>query len=420
MIQRHKPSVFVGSSAEGVPVAEAVQIALDHTCDVQLWNQGVFGVGQVTLESLVAAANQNDFAILILTPDDVKTSRGSSSPAPRDNVIFELGLCAGILGIGRTFFIYDRSLSLDLPSDLLGVTPATYEPHESGNLGAALGSACSQIKLQIGKLGPRQLSNAHTHVGVVEVGKYESSMLARFSNRAISEVCNSEVFDMDKTVNIDISGHSLWGTVRPKNWIQQAKKPEDALVLLRDYHDSIDALDLHGAIFTSISSLLTEDSDAQVVLRVLLLHPDSAQANQVHGAQRCSPDIVTEEWRNARTDVYLSLYVLNRIATNHNQITVEVANILPLAKWMTYSLTRIHNNALCASYPCTQLLDKAVCMWLSNTSGSPFGMYADKFDNIVMGEEATHQIPLANADFKDHREFQEFIDRIIGVVADKS
>ena len=420
MVQRQKPSVFVGSSTEGLAVAEVVQIALDHTCDVQLWNQGVFGVGQVTLESLVATANQHDFAILILTPDDVKTSRGSSDPAPRDNVIFELGLCAGILGIGRTFFVYDRSKDLGLPTDLLGITPATYEHHGSGNLEAALGAACSQIKRQISSIGPRQLTNSHTHVGVVEVGKYESSMLARFSQRAISEVCNSEVFDKAKTVNIDISGHSLWGTVRPKNWIQQAKESEDALVFIRDYHDSIDELDLHGALFASISSLLTQDPDAQVVLRVLLLHPDSEQASQVYDAQRRSPDTATEEWRNARTDVYLSLYVLNRIATINSRITVEAVNILPLAKWMTFSLTRIHNNALCASYPCTQLLDKAICMWLSNKSGSPFGGYADKFDNIVMGEEATHKIPLGTADFEDPREFRESIDNIIGVVDDKS
>ena len=419
MEQRRKPSVFVGSSTEGLPVAEVVQILLDHACDVQLWTQGAFDVGQGTLKSLVNTANQHDFAILVLTPDDVKASRGTSSPAPRDNVIFELGLCTGILGIGRAFFVYDRSTDLDLPSDLLGITPATYEPHSSGNLEAALGAACNKIKLQINQLGPRERTNGHAHNGVVEVGKYESDMLARFSKQAILEVCSSGDFDAAKTVNIDISGHSLWGTVRPRKWIQQAKQPDDALDDLRKYHDAIDALELHGEVFASISRLLAQDSDAQVVLRVLLLHPDSEQANEVFSAQRRSPNTAIEDWRNARTDVYLSLYVLNRLSTTHDRIDVETVGILPHAKWMTFSLTRIHGNALCASYPCTQLLDKAVCMWLSNKSGSPFGTYTDKFDQIVVGADATHKIPLGTENCDDPHEFQNFIDRIIGVVADK-
>lgn len=414
MVQRKKPSVFVGSSTEGLDVAKAIQVSLDHTCEVQLWTQGVFGVGQATLQSLIDITNKHDFAILVLTPDDVKTSRGSSSPVPRDNVIFELGLCAGILGIGRAFFVYDRSIELRLPSDIHGITPSTYEPHASGNLASALGAACTEIENQIRKLGPRKSTEVHSHLGVVEVGKYESSMIARFSRQAISEVYDSEQFGKTRTVNVDISGHSLWGTVRPRDWIQQTKQPDDALSVLRDHHDSIDTLDLHGAIFANINELLARDPDVHFVLRVLLLHPDSEQASQVYQAQRNSPDTATEEWRNARTDAYLSLYILNRISMTHERIALQAVNILPIAKWMSFSLTRIHNNALCASYPCTQLLDKAVCMWLSDNSGSPFGAYAGKFENIIMDEEATHKIPFGTANCDDTSEFRESIDRIIG------
>jgi formylglycine-generating enzyme required for sulfatase activity len=144
-----RPLVFVGSSTEGLPVAKAIQVALDYVCEVRLWTQGVFGLSQGTLEALVSGAPQFDFAILVLTPDDLVESRGTEGPAARDNVLFELGLFMGVLGRRRTFIVFDRTVSLRLPSDLAGVTCATYAPHESspsGSLGASLGSACTRIE----------------------------------------------------------------------------------------------------------------------------------------------------------------------------------------------------------------------------------------------------------------------------------
>lgn len=163
---RLRPSVFIGSSTEGLKIAKALQVLLDHACEVVIWSQGVFGLGQGTLESLVHALDQFDFAILVLTADDLVTSRDMSMSAPRDNVLFELGLFMGGLGRDRTFIVYDRTGGLKLPSDLAGVTAATFEPHSSGNLESALGAASTRIENQIARLGLkdkerlRQLSEA--------------------------------------------------------------------------------------------------------------------------------------------------------------------------------------------------------------------------------------------------------------------
>ena len=152
---RKRPSVFIGSSSEGLKIAKALQVLLDQAYEVATWSQGGFGLSQGTLESLVGALDQFDFAILVLTPDDLVSSRNVSGAAPRDNVLFELGLFMGGLGRDRTFIVYDRTAQLKLPSDLAGVSAATFEPHSSGNLQSSLGAAATCSEDRIDRLGLR-------------------------------------------------------------------------------------------------------------------------------------------------------------------------------------------------------------------------------------------------------------------------
>ena len=152
---RIRPSVFVGSSTEGLTIAKALGVLLEHPCEVNIWSQGVFGLSQGTLESLVYALDRFDFAILVLTADDLITSRDLSSIAPRDNVLFELGLFMGGLGRDRTFIVYDRTANIKLPSDLAGVSAATFEPHADGNLENALSAAATRIEDCVARLGLR-------------------------------------------------------------------------------------------------------------------------------------------------------------------------------------------------------------------------------------------------------------------------
>ena len=166
-----RPSVFVGSSTEGLPVAKAIQVALDHACETHLWSQGVFGLGQGTLEALVSAASKVDFAILVLTPDDLVESRGSQGAAARDNVLFELGLFMGVLGLLRTFIVFDRTAYMRLPSDLAGVTCATYAPPESGQphgLRASLGAPCALVEEAMNAQGLR--------VKAAEIAHYQNTI----------------------------------------------------------------------------------------------------------------------------------------------------------------------------------------------------------------------------------------------------
>jgi hypothetical protein len=150
-----RPALFVGSSSEGLRIAEAVQVALDEACEVELWTQGIFGLTHGTLESLVTALPHFDFAVLVLTADDLTVSRTTEKPTARDNVLFELGLFIGALGRDRTFMLYDRTNPPALPSDLAGITAATFAPQTSGNLEAALGAPCTKIRRTVERLGIR-------------------------------------------------------------------------------------------------------------------------------------------------------------------------------------------------------------------------------------------------------------------------
>jgi predicted nucleotide-binding protein len=128
-----KPSIFIGSSSEGLEIARAIEFQLKDVGEITIWNEGVFGLGLGTLESLVNALERFDFAILALTPDDFTVSRNVPTSSPRDNVMFELGLFMGRLGRSRTFIVYDVSTKLKIPSDLAGVilSPLSVQPAHS-------------------------------------------------------------------------------------------------------------------------------------------------------------------------------------------------------------------------------------------------------------------------------------------------
>lgn len=180
-----RPRVFVGSSTEGLPIARALQVLLDHTCEVEVWDQGVFEPGGMTLPSLIEAAHRFDFAIFVVSPDDITDKRGSMKQTPRDNVIFELGLFMGTVGPSRSFMVHERDSSPDLPSDLAGVTRVTFHMHSTGNVRASLGAAGTTLEEKIRRTGPIQPRvptqwNSHSPIASVE----RSTQGAAYDRRA--------------------------------------------------------------------------------------------------------------------------------------------------------------------------------------------------------------------------------------------
>lgn len=202
-----KPSVFIGSSSEGLEFARAVRSLLAQDAEITIWNEGFFGIGNIFIETLINALPRFDFAILVLTPDNLINSREFETFGPRDNVIFELGLFMGRLGRSRSFILHQSNASLKIPTDLSGMTTATYEwPREDKSYRSAVGAACDSIREVIHDLG---VSEAKTAKAINDIRSRQDSQETQLS-RQQAEIRSLQValqgiltvYEFDKLVGL--------------------------------------------------------------------------------------------------------------------------------------------------------------------------------------------------------------------------
>jgi predicted nucleotide-binding protein len=148
------PIMFVGCSVEGLAVAKEIDARLKHSnVIVKLWTNGVFGPSGIPIEDLMKQVDVADFALFVFGPDDQIRSRDEEHAAPRDNVIFEMGLFLGRLGRERVFMVKDADVDLKIPSDLSGVTPITYKCKPGCVPADVVGTACTELEKVIASKG---------------------------------------------------------------------------------------------------------------------------------------------------------------------------------------------------------------------------------------------------------------------------
>jgi predicted nucleotide-binding protein len=153
-----KTRLFIGSSTKGLGIARALAALLQQTGMVQVtvWNEH-FKASRFTLEELFRAVHESEFAVLVLTADDEKIVRGVKTQAPRDNVIFELGMFMTRIGRERAMFVCEETgrtgqSGLELPTDLAGVAALKFRVLRTGTdrqRQAALRNASDQIAARI-------------------------------------------------------------------------------------------------------------------------------------------------------------------------------------------------------------------------------------------------------------------------------
>lgn len=141
-----KPHLFIGSSKEQFKRVRVMDSFMKRRKVQCLPWQTLFAPGSITIDALLAATVKADFAALIISNDDVTTSRHKQEKSPRDNVLLELGLFMGRLGRERTFVIHEKGAKV--PSDLSGLTRIPFSSPASFLKG------CEAVKNQIVHLGP--------------------------------------------------------------------------------------------------------------------------------------------------------------------------------------------------------------------------------------------------------------------------
>ncbi len=124
--------VFIGSSTEAAKRDVMKNLAywveeLGHT-PVRWDDPGVFLPGQDLFARLVQVANEVDAAILIFSEDDQAWYRQAQVSQPRDNVLLEYGLFAGITGPSRV--VVGRDGKPKNPSDLAGIISLNLAPEK--------------------------------------------------------------------------------------------------------------------------------------------------------------------------------------------------------------------------------------------------------------------------------------------------
>lgn len=120
-----KPRIFIGSSSEGLKVAERVKAFFEPDYDCYLWTDDIFKNNMSFLETLMKSASLFDFGLMVFSADDESKVRDKFFETPRDNVLFEYGLFLGRMGVNRAFIVAEKEAKI--PSDLFGITQTRYE-----------------------------------------------------------------------------------------------------------------------------------------------------------------------------------------------------------------------------------------------------------------------------------------------------
>lgn len=147
-----KPTVFIASSSEAISVAEAVHIKLEQEMRVKLW-ENAFDLSSITITTLISKTKEADYAVFVFHPDDKTLIREKEYTSVRDNVVLELGMFIGALGLEKCFILVPKSAetTFRLPTDLAGVTASFYDDQEPDLTDSVTGS-CAKIKQSVKKL----------------------------------------------------------------------------------------------------------------------------------------------------------------------------------------------------------------------------------------------------------------------------
>jgi hypothetical protein len=163
-----KPKIFIASSGRTLEIARQLRAQLNADyCEPEVWTEvSQRKMGHFILEVLKEATREYDFAVIILSRDDVMvtttddTGETHDKRKARDNCVFEAGLFIGATGESRCLLLTSVA-ETDLPSDLRGIIYQPFkEPKDltdSDECRKAIVTAATRIESEVRK--PRSMGN---------------------------------------------------------------------------------------------------------------------------------------------------------------------------------------------------------------------------------------------------------------------
>ena len=139
-----KPKIFIGSSGDGLAIAEQVRTNLSSIGDCFVWkDSGVWEPNRSTFDNLLRMTGYFDFGVFVATMDDVTLTKDVLVLEPRDNVILEMALFLGALGRNKSLLLVEEGVKL--PSDFNGIFMEQFKKADSGSIA----KACMQYATRI-------------------------------------------------------------------------------------------------------------------------------------------------------------------------------------------------------------------------------------------------------------------------------
>ncbi len=290
-----KPTLFIGSSSESLPVVELLTSQLSKVAKVKPWSDhGFFRPGLYYLDNLIHELPEFDFAVFIFGPDDAVESRGAVQSMPRDNVIFEFGYALAQLGRERVFHLVPkgRNLNVKVMSDLSGMKPWEYllpedfptklsdlSPKSTAlpkdkklrlreQLALALEDPCKFISHTVRQLGPRRRFERGVEEGPQYVMDVYDDILQAFQKKGRNEVKNIAL-DMEQT----------WPAVRDRFILDPTCPRTDWRSLIIDPRSSA-MKHLEGSSFSTTIAAAMVNNMTTVLGAALTDHTKSAVSYQ--------------------------------------------------------------------------------------------------------------------------------------------
>lgn len=217
--------LFIGSSSEELKLAELAKQVLEKDFDVTIWNDtiwdsSVFKINQNFLNDLLKASLQYDFGLLLGTGDDKVEYRGIEMVAPRDNILFELGLFMGRLGISKCAFVVEKELKL--LSDISGITLSSFE---KGNIGSFVASIekvkdlfKNQIDTDINFFPSSTLASVYFENLILPICRFLIENNGFALNRVVYKNCKIKILIPDKLNNdVNLQFEQLKNSISTEN-----------------------------------------------------------------------------------------------------------------------------------------------------------------------------------------------------------